>query len=74
MRKIVEEQLELSEPPISNVNKVQNHLFIHQTKRNNYSLKDELDELIGPSNFNYQLEIVNLAIGILISLLLFFFL
>jgi hypothetical protein len=40
------------------------------------SLKEQLDQLLGPTNFNYKLEKVNLTIGIIVSsmLLLFFFL
>ncbi|HSP87346.1 MAG TPA: hypothetical protein VLN45_04385 [Ignavibacteriaceae bacterium] len=36
------------------------------------NLKEQLDQLIGPANFKYQLEKVNLTIGIIISSMLLF--
>jgi hypothetical protein len=46
-----------------------------QTFNNSQSPKERLDQLLGPINFNYKLEKVNLTIGIIVSsmLLLFFF-
>jgi hypothetical protein len=72
MQELLEKRIEIIRNPVKEMASSQN---ISKYSPNSYNLKEQLDQLIGPTNFNYKLEKVNLTIGIIVSsmLLLFFF-
>ena len=76
MQELLEKQMGIPKTLVKETENGKSFSIASQTYKNNYSLKDQLDHLIGPSNFNHKLEKVNLTIGIIVSsmLLLFFFL
>jgi preprotein translocase subunit SecF len=76
MEELLEKQMGILKTPLKETENRKNVSINSQTNKNGYNLKEQLDQLIGPSDFNYKLEKVNLTIGIIVSsmLLLFFFL
>lgn len=62
MKESLEKQIEIVKTPIGET--VTGH---------SYNLKEQLDQLIGPTDFKYKLEKVNLTIGIIVSSMLLFF-
>jgi hypothetical protein len=75
MKQLIKEQLEVKDTSVNDPNIRFNSSLYHPTDLTNYNLKEQLEELIGPTDFKSNLEKVNLSIGIIISaMLLIFFL
>ncbi len=51
----------------TSLNDIKNLSFNSSLTKNNYNLKEQLEELIGPIDFTSRLEKVNLSIGIIVS-------
>jgi len=73
MQEIVEEKMELAKNPVKNINDKKDTTFLYETSEKTYNLKEQLDRLIGPEDFHYKLESVNLVVGFIITAMLTYF-
>ena len=69
MQELLEKQMGISKTLIK---ETENEKSFSITSHSS-SLKEQLDQLLGPTNFNYKLEKVNLTICIVVSSMLLFF-
>ncbi len=71
MNEIVEEKMELSKTSV--INDKDDITFYNETREKTYCLKEQLDRLMGPADFQNKLESVNIIVGSIITIMLAYF-